>query len=297
MIARPSGWSPKTASPSTSKTFSCGLVLVHRDLLEHDLALGFDVGERRREDHVGHHVERARQVAVEHAGVDRRRLLARAGVELGAHRVEDLVDLLASGSARCRGTAGARAGGRGRPPARAPRASRCRPRSPSATERTAGMASVTTRTPDGVSVSRCSAATRRAVAPARAPPRAVRVAVARAAALAAAAAPAAVTAVAAAAAAVAARAAVAAAARPAVARRRRGELLDRLAGDVGVVGEAQPDAAALAVDLDHAHLDLVALVEHVLDRVDALARARCWRCAAARRCPWRARRRRRRWSS
>src|SRR6478752_7762703 len=30
-------------------------------------------------------------------------------------------------------------------------------------------------------------------------------------------------------------------------------------------------AAALAVDLDHAHLDLVALVQDVLDRVDALA--------------------------
>ena len=40
---------------------------------------------------------------------------------------------------------------------------------------------------------------------------------------------------------------------------------------VGVLGEAQADAAALAVDLDHADLDLVALVEDVLDGVDALA--------------------------
>ena len=40
---------------------------------------------------------------------------------------------------------------------------------------------------------------------------------------------------------------------------------------VRVVGEAQADAAALAVDLDHADVDLVALVEHVLDRLDALA--------------------------
>ena len=40
---------------------------------------------------------------------------------------------------------------------------------------------------------------------------------------------------------------------------------------VGVVGQAQADAAALAVDLDHADLDLVAAVEDVLDRVDALA--------------------------
>ncbi len=50
------------------------------------------------------------------------------------------------------------------------------------------------------------------------------------------------------------------------------ELLDRLAGDLGVVGEAQADAAALAVDLDHADRDLVALVEHLLDGADAVAR-------------------------
>src|SRR3954470_7107968 len=51
-----------------------------------------------------------------------------------------------------------------------------------------------------------------------------------------------------------------------------GQLLDGLAGDVRVVGEAQPDAAALAVDLDHAHFHLIALVEHVLDGLDALTR-------------------------
>src|SRR5215207_7429691 len=50
------------------------------------------------------------------------------------------------------------------------------------------------------------------------------------------------------------------------------ELLRRLAGDLGVLGEAQADAAALAVDLDHADGDLVALVQDVLDRVHALAR-------------------------
>ena len=33
-------------------------VLVHRDLLEHDLALGVEVVEARREDHVAHHLER-----------------------------------------------------------------------------------------------------------------------------------------------------------------------------------------------------------------------------------------------
>ena len=69
------------------------IVLVHRDLLEDHRALGVDVVERRAEHHVGHHVERLGEVLVDHAGVDRGRLLAGAGVELGAHRVEDLVDL------------------------------------------------------------------------------------------------------------------------------------------------------------------------------------------------------------
>jgi hypothetical protein len=49
------------------------------------------------------------------------------------------------------------------------------------------------------------------------------------------------------------------------------ELLDGLAGDVRVGGEAQTDAAALAVDLDHAHFHLVALVEDILDGLNALA--------------------------
>ena len=46
----------------------------------------------------------------------------------------------------------------------------------------------------------------------------------------------------------------------------------RLAGDLRVVGETQADPAALAVDLDHGHVDLVALGEDVLDGVDPLAR-------------------------
>src|SRR4051812_39577780 len=71
--------------------------------------------------------------------------------------------------------------------------------------------------------------------------------------------------------AVAARAAVAAAARATVARAHGGELLGGLAGDVRVLGQPQADPPALAVDLDHAHGDLVALVEHLLDRVDPLA--------------------------
>src|SRR4051794_24957732 len=49
------------------------------------------------------------------------------------------------------------------------------------------------------------------------------------------------------------------------------ELLDRLAGDGRVLGEAQADAAALAVHLDDADADLVALVEDVLHRVHPLA--------------------------
>ena len=73
-----------------------GLVLVHRDLLDHDLALGVDVGVGGPQHHVGHHVERALEVLVEETRVDRGRLLAGARVHLGPHAVEDLVDLDAS---------------------------------------------------------------------------------------------------------------------------------------------------------------------------------------------------------
>ncbi len=71
-----------------------GVVLVHRDLFEHDLALGLQLPHQRAPHHVGDHIEGTLQVAVEHARVDGGRLLVGAGVELGAHRVEDLVDLL-----------------------------------------------------------------------------------------------------------------------------------------------------------------------------------------------------------
>ena len=60
------------------------VVLVHGDLLEHDLALGIDVDERRPPHHVGDHVERARQVFVQHPRVDGRGLLVGPGVELRA---------------------------------------------------------------------------------------------------------------------------------------------------------------------------------------------------------------------
>src|SRR5213078_1119748 len=51
----------------------------------------------------------------------------------------------------------------------------------------------------------------------------------------------------------------------------RRELLGRLAGHLGIVGQTQADPPALAVDLDHAHAHLVAAVEDLLHRRDPLA--------------------------
>ena len=70
-----------------------GLVLVHRDLLDHHLALGVDLRIGRPQHHVLDHVEGLLEMAVEEARVDRRGLLAGARVHLRAHRVEGLVDL------------------------------------------------------------------------------------------------------------------------------------------------------------------------------------------------------------
>ena len=70
------------------------VVLVHRDLLEHHGALLGQASDRGLGDHLRDHVERALEVDVEHARVDRRRLLAGPRVQLRAHRIEDLVDLL-----------------------------------------------------------------------------------------------------------------------------------------------------------------------------------------------------------
>ena len=70
------------------------MVVVHRDLLEHDLALGVELGEAGREDHFAHHVERRLQLVVRNTRVDDG-VLARGGrVQLPAERVEDLGDLL-----------------------------------------------------------------------------------------------------------------------------------------------------------------------------------------------------------
>ena len=68
------------------------VVLDHRNLLEHDLAFGVDVGEQRLEHHVRHHVERHLDVVVGHARVDDRRLPRRRSVQLAPHRVEHLRD-------------------------------------------------------------------------------------------------------------------------------------------------------------------------------------------------------------
>ena len=72
-----------------------GLVLVHRDLLEHDLALGVDLVRRQRrgEQHLAISVERVLGVLVEQPRVEVRRLLARRRVGRRAHPVPELGDL------------------------------------------------------------------------------------------------------------------------------------------------------------------------------------------------------------
>src|SRR3954451_11620393 len=50
------------------------------------------------------------------------------------------------------------------------------------------------------------------------------------------------------------------------------ELIGGLALHGGVVREAQADATALAVYLDHRHVELIALRQHVVHRFDPLAR-------------------------
>ena len=69
------------------------LVLVHRDLLDHDLALGVDVGKRRLQEHLGEQVECLLGVLVEESRVELRRLLARRRVRRRAECVEVLGDL------------------------------------------------------------------------------------------------------------------------------------------------------------------------------------------------------------
>src|SRR5258707_14012171 len=134
-------------------------------------------------------------------------------------------------------------------------------RKPSATERTPGTRSVTTLTPESSVVIRWSDR------PVRLSASVAVAAMTRAARPAIAVAP---PATALGATTVGGRAPLATAPSPAACADPR-ELLDGLAGDVRVVGEAQADAAALAIDLDDANFDLIALVEDVLDRLHALA--------------------------
>src|SRR4029077_1390509 len=138
---------------------------------------------------------------------------------------------------------------------------------PSATERTLGTRSVTTRTPGAppaepavnvvIRCSGCSAPSIAIAAGARAAGAALTITARTPLGALASVAPGAI-----------ARGATAAAST----RADTGELLRGLARDVRVVGQAQADAAALAIDLDHAHVDLVAFVEHVLDALHALSR-------------------------
>ena len=64
ITGRPSGWSPKTAVGEHVVHLVRGLVLVHRDLLDHDLALGVDVRVGRAQ----HHVRPSRRTRARGAG-------------------------------------------------------------------------------------------------------------------------------------------------------------------------------------------------------------------------------------
>ena len=101
ITGRPSGCEPKTASRDQVVDELLRRVLVHRDLLEHDLALGLELVEERREDHVAHHVERRLEVDVGDARVDDRVLARGRRVQLAAEPVEDLGDLERAVAAAC----------------------------------------------------------------------------------------------------------------------------------------------------------------------------------------------------
>ena len=131
------------------------LVLVHRDLLEHHLALGLEVRVGGAQQHVAHHLERALEVLVEEVGVQDRRLLAGGRVDVGAEAVELLRDLLRGQlgvplnsmcSRKCEMPACSS------PSSREP----TRTHRPSAIDRTDGTRSVTTRMPESSSVRVCS---------------------------------------------------------------------------------------------------------------------------------------------
>src|SRR3984893_15323110 len=134
---------------------------------------------------------------------------------------------------------------------------------PSATERTLGTRSVTTLTPDSSVVIRCSGCSGPSIAVAavarttyrRPAPRTLADAPRGT-----------VGALAAVAAGSLARGTTA----PSAARAHAREFLDRLAHDVGVVGQTQSDPAALAVHLDDPDADLITFAEHILDAIHPL---------------------------
>ena len=133
------------------------VVLDHRDLLEHDLALGLErVGlEARARGHVAHHVERERQVLVEHAHVHDGRLAGREGVQLGAEAIGDARDLdlvVALAALEQQVLDEVRDAGLPGRSSRAPTPTN----TPTATERTAGIVSEMTRRPSGSVVCSCT---------------------------------------------------------------------------------------------------------------------------------------------
>ena len=70
------------------------VVVDHRDLFQDHLALRVHVVEQRREHHVLHRVECLLELPVRHARVEDGGLARGGGVQLTAHRVEQLGDLL-----------------------------------------------------------------------------------------------------------------------------------------------------------------------------------------------------------
>ena len=78
-----------------------GIVLVHRDLLQHDLALLIEVVEGRPLEHVGQQRHRPVDELVEDAGVENGVVLARRGVDLSAEAVEGLGDLARRAGSAC----------------------------------------------------------------------------------------------------------------------------------------------------------------------------------------------------
>ena len=94
MTGRPSGMVPEHRLRGEVVDELLRVVVDHRDLLEHHLPLRVDVLERGREDHVEHRVERLLEPPIRDARVDDGRLARRRGVDLAAHRVEELGDVL-----------------------------------------------------------------------------------------------------------------------------------------------------------------------------------------------------------